>query len=433
MSGRGVLKPMKKKLATSKKKRVARVKKISRSSILKNTVNIKLAAAAAPQLPGVSSTGFSGGGSSSSSAAGAPASTTIFTAGVRDDNGNDRILQALMRIEAAGPRAQAGSMQNTLNGERFIHVPGPAGRDGRNGRDSTVAGPQGIPGRDSTVAGPRGEPGRDSTVPGPQGIPGVSSFVYQPNGSVAPEPVRANLGRQQADVVPQDNSEDRLVLALERMAERNQPRLQATATQIASGAAAFEQPLAIEDAGRGVAQKRPANQLAESIDQQALAEANQMDTEGLRSELDMIQRQRRDVFRQAAAGELSVPVSGVGLTPETTGALVLPIIEQMPDPSSELAVIGGRSLVRAGPIIEQMPDPSSELAIRGGRSLVPDTRITAERSQQLARLRQQVTPPRLLEQRVATPPRLGGELVPRGTRDIQQFYPPTQDDFGNDL
>jgi hypothetical protein len=29
---------------------------------------------------------------------------------------------------------------------------------------------------------------------------------------------------------------------------------------------------------------------------------------------------------------------------------------------------------------------------------------------------------------VATPPRIGGQLVPRGTREIQQFYPPTTED-----
>jgi hypothetical protein len=441
MSGRGVIKPIKKKVvATPKKKRVARVKRVTKSS-LKNTVNIRLSSAA-PQLPGVSSGGYiggGGGGGSSSSSAGAPASTTIFTSGVRDDNANDRILQALTRIEQGGPRTQAGSMQYALDGERFVPIPGPpgpAGRDGRNGRDGiSIKGEKGDPGQDSTVAGPAGRDGRnglDSTVPGPRGErgeQGVSSFVYQPNGALALEQERPNLGRQQqqADVVP--NTEDRLVLALERMADRTQERLQP--------APVIEQPLAIEDAGRGTAQKRPANQLAAAIDQQALVEANQMDVGGLRQELNDIQRQRRDVFRQAAEGNLAVPLSGIGLTPSTIGAMVRagPLIEQLPDPSNELAIRGERGLV---PRVEEnelalrgvpaAPELSAnQLAVLGGRALVPDGRITAQRSQELALLRQQVTPPRIMA-RVATPPRIGGQLVPRGTREIQQFYPPTTED-----
>eukprot|EP00953_Heterococcus_sp_UTEX-ZZ885_P034146 17712-Heterococcus_DN1.PRE.1 len=338
---------------TPKKKRtVTRVKRATRSTVLRNTVNVRLA----PQLPGVSSS--LGGGGASSSSAGAPASTTILigNGGVLDNNANDRILAALTRLEAGGPRAV-----NTVPVvERLIA--GPPGRDGRDGvsirgergergadsivpgppgRDSTVPGP---PGRDSTVPGP---PGRDSTVPGPrgeqglQGIPGVASYVYQPNGQLVAEPERANLGRQQPAVVPPDtvSSEDRLVTALERMADRTQPRLQPPK---------IEQPLAIEDAGRGTAQKRPLNQLAASIDQQANAEQQQMDTGGLRQQLNDLQRQRRDVFRQAAEGELSVPLSGVGLTPQSIGALV-----------------------RAGPLIEQLPDDPSALALRAPRDLVP--------------------------------------------------------------
>jgi hypothetical protein len=432
MSGRGVTKPaIKKKLSTPMKKklvRVKRVKRVPKGSVLKNTVNIRLAAAA-PQLPGVSS-GNSGGGSSSSSA-GAPASTTILTAGVRDDNKNDRILQALARIEAGGPRAQAGTMQNTLQGELFIPVPGPPGPRGERGErglDSTVAGPRGERGErglDSTVPGPRGErgergldstvpgpPGRDSTVPGPrgergeQGLQGVSSFVYQPNGALMPEQQRQNLGRQDAAVVPQDTSEDRLVTALERMADRTQARLQPTERVI-------EQPLAIEDAGRGTAQKRPANQLAAAIDEQAQAEQAAMDTGDLRAQLDEVQRARRNVMRQALDGNLavplSVPLSGIGLTAETTG-----------------------SIVRAGPIIEQMPDPSSELAVMGGRELVPDGRITAQRSAQLAQLRAQISPPRLMA-RVTTPPRIAGQMVVRGARELEQYYPTTEDDGDDGL
>jgi hypothetical protein len=359
MSGRGVIKPtIKKKLSTPMKKKLVRVKRVKRApkgTVLKNTVSIRLASAA-PQLPGVSSGGGGGGGSSSSSS-GAPASTTILTAGVRDDNGSDRILQALARIEAGGPRAQAGAMQNTLQGDRFVPVPGPAGPvgpRGERGSDSTVPGP---PGRDSTVPGPPGRdstvpgpPGRDSTVPGPpgprgergeQGLQGVSSFVYQPNGALMPEQQRANLGRQQADVVPQDTSEDRLVTALERMADRTQARLQPTERVIEQQAPselmnASRSPLAIEDAGRGTAQKRPANQLAASIDEQANAEQAAMDTGDLRTQLDEVQRARRNMMRQALDGNLAVPLSGIGLTAETTGAIVRagPIIEQLTQATS---------------------------------------------------------------------------------------------------
>eukprot|EP00953_Heterococcus_sp_UTEX-ZZ885_P029440 15622-Heterococcus_DN1.PRE.3 len=158
---------------TPKKKRtVTRVKRATRSTVLRNTVNVRLA----PQLPGVSSS--LGGGGASSSSAGAPASTTILigNGGVLDNNANDRILAALTRLEAGGPRAV-----NTVPVvERLIA--GPPGRDGRDGvsirgergergADSIVPGP---PGRDSTVPGP---PGRDSTVPGP---PGRDSTVPGP-------------------------------------------------------------------------------------------------------------------------------------------------------------------------------------------------------------------------------------------------------------
>jgi hypothetical protein len=410
MSGRGVIK---KKTATPVKKRLARVKRVKRApkgTVLKNVVSIRLASAA-PQLPGVSS-GNSGGGGSSSSSSGAPASTTILTAGVRDDNSSDRILQALARIEAS-PRAQAGAMQNTLQGERFIPVPGPAGPAGPRGEQGLqglqgvgAVGPQGLRGErgDRGEKGERGEPGVGSVGPagppgprGEQGLQGVSSFVYQPNGALMPEQQRQNLGRQEAAVVPQDTTEDRLVTALERMADRTQARLQPTERVI-------EQPLGIEEAGRGTAQKRPANQLAAAIDEQAQAEQAAMDTGDLRAQLDEVQRARRNVMRQALDGNLAVPLSGIGLTAETTG-----------------------SIVRAGPIIEQMPDPSNELAVMGGRAIVPDTRITAERSAQLAQLRQQISPPRLMA-RVTTPPRIAGQMVVRGARDLEQYYPTTEDD-----
>jgi hypothetical protein len=406
-----VVKRVKPKSATPKKKRtVTRVKRATRSTVLRNTVNLRLA----PQLPGVSSfNGGGGGGGASSSSAGAPASTTILTGGVIDNNANDRILAALTRLEAGGPRAV------NIAPERLI--PGPPGRDGRNGVDGrdgvSIRGERGEPGRDSTVPGPRGA---DSTVPGPrgergergeqglQGIPGVSSFVYQPNGQLVAEPQRPNLGRQPT-VVPPDTVSS--VTALERMADRTQPRLQPPK---------IEQPLAIEDAGRGTAQKRPLNQLAASIDQQANAEQQAMDTGGLRAELDMLQRQRRDVFRQAATGELSVPLSGVGLTPATTGALVRagPLIEQLPDDPTALALRAPRDLVP----LQQQED---QLTIRAGRALVPTTGITAERSQQLALLRERRPPPQLQPQ----PP--GGQLVQRGARELQQYYPPQEDEFGD--
>lgn len=59
---------------------------------------------------------------------------------------------------------------------------GDPGRDGRDGKDSTVPGPAGPPGKDgsdgldSLIAGPpgaTGAAGKDSTVPGPQGPPGA--------------------------------------------------------------------------------------------------------------------------------------------------------------------------------------------------------------------------------------------------------------------
>lgn len=58
----------------------------------------------------------------------------------------------------------------------MIHpIPGPQGKQGIPGADSTVPGPQGEPGPASTVAGPQGpqgEPGPASTVAGPQGEKG---------------------------------------------------------------------------------------------------------------------------------------------------------------------------------------------------------------------------------------------------------------------
>jgi hypothetical protein len=54
-------------------------------------------------------------------------------------------------------------------------IPGPKGdpgRDGTDGKDSTVPGPPGPVGKDSTVPGPAGPPGSDSTVPGPAGPAG---------------------------------------------------------------------------------------------------------------------------------------------------------------------------------------------------------------------------------------------------------------------
>lgn len=396
-----VVRRVKPKTATPKKKRtVAKVKRATRTTVLRNTVNVRLA----PQLPGVSSTG---GGGSSSAAAGAPASTTILTGngGVMDNNMNDRILTALGRLEAAGPRAvnvapAAVAGRDGRDGVSIRGDQGPAGPEGPRG----AQGLQGIPGVASV--GPPGPQG----PPGLQGVPGVASFVYQPNGQLVAEPPRANLGRQQPAVVPPDmvNSEDRLVTALERMAERAQPRLQPPK---------IEQPLAIEDSGRGTAQKRPLNQLAASIDDQANAEQQQMDTGGLRAELDMLQRQRRDVFRQAAEGELSVPLSGVGLTAESSGALVRagPLIEQLPDDPSALAL-------RAPRDFPQQQQQEDQLTIRAGRALVPTTGITAERSQQLALLRQR-------QPQQQQP--VGGQLVQRGARDLQQFYPPQDDEFGD--
>jgi hypothetical protein len=68
----------------------------------------------------------------------------------------------------------------------------------------------------------------------------------------------------------------------------------------------------------------------------------------------------------------------------------------------------------------------------GGRAIVPDGRITAERSAQLAQLRQQISPPRLMA-RVTTPPRIAGQMVVRGARELEQFYPPITDDDDDDV
>lgn len=55
-------------------------------------------------------------------------------------------------------------------------VPGPPGKDGAAGKDSTIPGPAGSNGANSAVPGP---PGADSTVPGP---PGADSTVPGPAG-----------------------------------------------------------------------------------------------------------------------------------------------------------------------------------------------------------------------------------------------------------
>jgi hypothetical protein len=415
-------------------KKVARVKRINRSNILKNTLNVKFASAA-PSLPGVGGGSFGGGGSSSSSA-GAPASTTILTgqAGVGGNGNNDRIIELLTRIEAAGARARNVALTPGLGGVP-MSIPGPRGERGLRGeqglRGVGQRGEQGIPGRNSLVPGPAG---LDSTVPGPrgaqgvQGVQGVSSFVYQPNGQLVPEHQGNNLGRE-ANAVPEPD-DNRLITALERIADRSQPRLQPV-TPVTS-----ETQLAINEVGRGTAQKRPLNQLAASIDQQAGVEQAAMDIGGLRAELDMHQRQRRDIMRAAAEGNLTVPLSGVGLTPSTSDALVRagPIIEQLPDDPTSLAIRAPRDMVNRIPVQmpAEVPDQretlglGQQLTVRAGRNMVPRNPGPVQRvptEQQLAVLRNQRLPPVQQQQ--------GGQLVQRGARDLATFYAEQTDEFGD--
>lgn len=73
-------------------------------------------------------------------------------------------------------------------------VPGPQGPAGKDGKDSTVPGPQGPAGKDGADStapgpqGPQGAPGQDSTVPGPQGPAGADSTVPGPQGATGPAP-----------------------------------------------------------------------------------------------------------------------------------------------------------------------------------------------------------------------------------------------------
>jgi hypothetical protein len=456
-------KPKKKRTITKVKKRTTTGRKSAggNGAGIRNTLTVRLATAA-PAIPGVGGGNSGGGGSSSSSAAGAPASTTILTGGVGsanaptprlqppDDLRNDRIFELLTRIEGNSRGTSGFNTTNMRGQDQFIPVPGPrgeqglpgkdsiiAGPQGLQGRDSTVAGPQGLPGRDSTVAGPQGLPGRDSTVAGPRGLRGAkgdkgdsyqnmqgpSSFVYEPNGQLVPAVPRNDLGRAANAVqAPADTSAlaagqgQALLAALERAADSTTARLQPSTQSAGQGQAQRAAIQALQDAPRGTAQKRPANLLADSIDTQAAAAAAAMDTGGLneREQLDYQQRQRRDLMRLAADGQLAVPLAGIGLTPSTSGVLVRagPLIEQLPDPENRLARV-----VADAPARVVMDD---QLALRTGRALIPSTGIDGELTQRLALMRNPAPVPQVQ----------GGQLVQRGARELAQFYPQTEDEFG---
>lgn len=94
-------------------------------------------------------------------------------------NRDPRIATLEDLAQRLGGAVQAGDDAHARLDQRIDDIeltPGPSGKDGEPGKDSTVAGPPGRDGADSAVPGPPGRDGKDSTVPGPPGKDGTAGI-----------------------------------------------------------------------------------------------------------------------------------------------------------------------------------------------------------------------------------------------------------------